>query len=161
MKNRLLMCLLLCLPIMPAQAEWLFGVKTGPMSVSVDNGDVGDDPVNLGVMIGYELGILAGDLAIEAEITRSTSSGTLNGQDLDVESNGLYLSYTTPGPLYFKVKGGLMDAKLEAAAAGQSEDESGETYGFGVGLSAGLVRIELEYTAIDDDINFISVGVVF
>ena len=78
-----------------------------------------------------------------------------------MESNGIYISYTTPGPFYFKARGGLMDAKLVTDAAGFAEGESGETYGVGVGLSLGLFRIELEYTAIDDDVDFISVGLVY
>jgi outer membrane immunogenic protein len=158
-RNLLIVIALLISTTGTAQAELLFGVKSGTMLVDVEGASVSDDPGNGGIMLGYELGILAGDLALEAEFTRSTATGTVSGQDLEVETNGLFLSYTTPGPIYLKVRGGLMNAKVEAGPF--SEDESGEAFGIGVGFSLGLLRLEVEYTAVDDDIDFISVGIVF
>jgi hypothetical protein len=72
-----------------AQAEWLIGAKTGVMATDVDGASVSDDPRNLGLTLGYELGILAGDLALEAEITRTGTTGTVGGQDLEVETNAI------------------------------------------------------------------------
>ena len=142
-----------------AHAEFLFGVKTGSMMVDVEGASASSDPSNRGFMLGYELGVLVGDLALEAEFTRSGSAGEVAGQDLEVDTNAIYLTYTTPGPIYFKARGGLMDASVDAGPF--SEDESGESFGLGVGFSLGLLRLEAEYTAIDDDIDFVSVGVVF
>lgn len=142
-----------------AQAEFLIGVKTGTMATDVDGANVSDDPSNGGLMLGYELGILAGDVAVEAEFTRSSSAGSVSGQDLEVETNAVYLSYTTPGPFYLKLRGGLMDSSIDAGPF--SSDESGEAYGVGVGFSLGLLRLEAEYTAINEDIDFISLGLVF
>ena len=142
-----------------AYAEFLLGVKTGPMLVKFDDADVSDDPTNLGISVGYELGVFVGGLAIEAEFTRSLAAGSVLDNDLEVSTQGVYASFTTAGPLYFKARVGLMDATLDAG--GLTEDENGETYGVGVGLSLGLFRIELEYTSIDDDVNFISIGLVY
>nr|MBX2883925.1 hypothetical protein [Granulosicoccus sp.] len=93
-------------------------------------------------------------------ITRSVSPGTVIGVDLEVESQGVYLTYTTTGQLYFSGRIGYMDAGL--VAEGLSEDEGGETYGVAVGyrLSERLA-VELDLTSIDDDITFISLGVKF
>jgi len=142
-----------------AHAELLLGAKTGPMLVKFDAADIDDDPVNAGLMVGYEFGVLFGDLAAEAELTRTVTAGSAVGEDLEVDTQGLYLSFTTAGPLYFKAKVGLMNASIDAG--GLSEDEDGETYGIGAGLSLGLFRVELELTSIDDDINFISIGLVY
>ena len=52
-----------------------------------------------------------------------------------------------------------MDARL--LAGDLSEDEGGETYGLGVGYRMRNFDLELEYTAVDDDVSFISVGLVY
>ena len=143
----------------PAHADLLFGAKAGPMLVSFDNVDTTDDPYNVGLMAGYEFGVLFGGLAIEAELTRSLTEGTVSATDLEVSTQGVYLSFTTAGPFYGKIKAGLMRASLDAGAL--SEDENGETYGIGAGVSAGLFRVELEYTVVDDGVHFVSIGVVF
>ena len=158
-KYRVLVVALLWMIASGAQADFLFGVKTGPMLVDVEGADVSDDPTNVGVSVGYELGVLIGGLAVEAELTRSLSAGSVAGNDLEISTQGLYASFTTAGPIYLKARVGIMDASVDAG--GFSEDEGGETYGLGVGFSLGLFRVELEYTSIDDDVNFISLGLVY
>lgn len=142
-----------------ARADFLYGVKAGPMLISFDDVDVSDDPLNAGLLIGYEFGVLFGDLAIEAEITRTVTAGSVSGIDLEVESQGAYVSFTTAGPIYGKLRAGVMKASIDAS--GLSEDENGETYGVGAGISLGLFRVELEYTVVDDDVQFVSLGVIF
>ena len=104
--------------------------------------------------------MIVADLALEAEFTRTAEEGeTRGGSDIEVDTNALYLTFTTPGPVYLKLRGGLIDITADVGSA--SDDESGESFGAGLGLSLGLLRLELEYTRIDDDIDFLSAGIVF
>jgi len=66
-----------------AQADWYFGAKTGPMMI-----DVGgfDDPTNVGVLVGHEWGVVAGDIGVEAELTRTLDDGEFAGQDVKVDT---------------------------------------------------------------------------
>lgn len=139
-------------------AEWLVGVKAGPMLVKFDETSADSDPLNAGVLAGYAFDGLLPGLAAELELTRSVSSGTVVGSDLDVNSNGLYAAYRTAGRFYVKGRLGLMAASLDGDLA---EDENGETYGIGAGWRLPRGALELEYTSIDDDVAFVSLGFVY
>jgi hypothetical protein len=142
----------------PVSAGGLFfGAKTGPMII--DSSAVKTDPTNVGVLIGYELGVVVGDLSVEGELTTSTSDGKLkpNGTKFDVDTIAAYLAFRTAGPLYLKAKGGFMQVD-----AGNSD--TGASYGIGVGFGIGIAQLELEYTqtSLDpDNVAFVSVGVQF
>ncbi len=143
-----------------ALADFYIAAKTGPVLVDVSGDDVDKNPTNIGVALGYELGVVAGDLALEAEFTRSASDGELDsGADLEVASNAIYVAFTTAGPIYLKLRGGLSQTEITVGNADDSE--SGETYGIGVGFSLGLLRLEAEITRLHEDVNFLSVGIVF
>lgn len=160
MKNRLIAAALLMTCLSPAaHADLILGVKSGPMLVSFDEVESDSDPINAGLTFGYQFDTGAGRFGVEAEITRSVAAGKVADTDLEVESQGIYATYATRGPLYFKGKVGIMEASL--VAGDLSEDEGGETYGVGVGMRLGLFRVELEYTAIDDDVSFVSVGLIY
>lgn len=160
MKYRLIVATVLLFGLSSlAHAGFLIGAKTGPMQVDVDGAVLDEDPVNVGILLGYEFDGRPGGFALEGEITRSTSPGNVFGIDVEVESQGLYLSYATRGKLYLKGRVGYMDAGLVAGTLSEMED--GESYGLAVGLRLGAVRLELDYTSIDDDITFVSVGIVF
>lgn len=141
-----------------SQAGLTYGVKAGTMQIGFDDVEVSSDPSSIGVSIGYDF---AGtNFGVEAEVTRSLSPGEVIGVDLEVESQGIYLTYTTSGKFYFSGRLGFMDAGL--VAEGLSEDEGGETYGIAAGYRLGeRLRVEVDYTSIDDDINFISIGLKF
>ncbi len=140
----------------PASADWLFGVKTGPMVI-----DVGgfSDTTNTGVVVGYEIGAVVADLALEAEFTTSTSDGKLGSQDVSLDTQALYLAFRTAGPFYFKAKAGYVNEDLKVG--NESSSDTGLSYGVGLGLGLGLAQLELELTTIDTDIVFISVGAQF
>lgn len=143
-----------------ALADFYLGAKTGLMMADIEGADVDTHPTNVGVSLGYELGVLAGDLALEAEFTRTAAEGEVEGGgDIEVDSNAVYVAFTTAGPLYFKIRGGLQETEVRAGSG--EENERGETFGVGVGFSLGLLRLEAELTSIDDDVNFVSIGVVF
>jgi len=134
-----------------------FGVKTGPMIV--DSSVIKTDPTNVGVLIGYELGVVLGDLAVEGEMTTSTSDGEFKGGfgKFDLDTIAAYLAFRSAGPIYFKAKGGFLQVD------DGSGSDTGVSYGIGVGLGIGIAQVELEYTqtAVDSDLAFVSAGVQF
>ncbi|MFK7859969.1 MAG: outer membrane beta-barrel protein [Granulosicoccus sp.] len=153
---------LLALCTLPAAgiADWYLGAKVGTMRIGFDDNTVDSDPASVGIAAAYRFeSILQGGLSAEVEITRGITSGEVSGFDLDVESQGIYVAYTTQGRYYLKGRLGLMDAALTAGDL--SEDEGGETYGLAAGTRIGQWALELDVTSIDDDVTFLSVGVVW
>lgn len=150
--------LLICLSMSTtAFADGLtFGAKTGPMRF--DSNNVKDDPTNAGVTVGYEMGLVLGDLGFEGEFTTSMDDGTLkspsNGK-FDVDTVGLLATYRSPGFIYLKARYGFITYEVG------NNDDTSTSMGLGMGVSLGLIQLELEYTKIDEDLDFISIGVVF
>lgn len=143
-----------CVAPQAVAGGWNFAAKTGPMLI--DQSGV-DDPTNVGVTAGYDLGILAGDLGIEGEYTTSIDKGsTPTGRDLNVDTAGLYAAFRSAGPIYLIAKAG--GAWIDRTGHGS---DTGASYGLGVGFSLALVQLELEYTRIHNNVDFLSVGVRF
>ena len=141
----------------PASADgWFFGAKTG--TVIINDSFVSSDPTNIGFLAGYEVGIGVGDIAVEGEITRTTSKGELdNGSQIEADTEALYLAFRSAGPVYLKAKGGFMQID-----DGFTND-SASSYGIGIGFGAGIMQLELELTktTTDPDILFVSAGIQF
>lgn len=157
MKSVLLALPLTMLLAAPAMAgEVIFGAKTGPMMIDVTGYD---DPVNTGLMVGYQQGVVLGDLGIEGEFTTTTSDGEYLGQKVSVDTMAIYAALRTAGPLYFKVKGGYLQEDVEVGPV--SESDSGMSYGVGLGFGIGILQLELEYTQVEEDISFVSLGIQF
>jgi hypothetical protein len=138
------------------QADWYFSAKAGPMMV--DEPDL-DDPINAGVIIGHEWGVVAGDLGIEAELTQTIDDGEVAGQDLQVDTRGLYAAFRTAGPVYLIAKAGMVRTEIEAGGVSQSDTDT--AYGAGLGFSIGIAQFELEYTRMHEDVDFVSLGLRF
>jgi hypothetical protein len=158
-KSKVLVAALLLLATSSAWAgDWIFGAKTGPVMFDVSGIS---DATNTGVMVGYEQGVVLGDLALEGEYTTTTGSGELNNKDVDVNTKAIYLALRTAGPFYFKAKGGYL--KVDGDIGASSISDSGASYGVGFGLGLGIVQFELEYTqtSLEDTMAFASLGVQF
>lgn len=138
-----------------AQADWYFGAKAGPVMVD----GTGSDPTNAGVLVGHEWGVVAGDLGIEAELTRTIDDGRFAGQDLEVDTRGLYASFRTAGPVYLIARAGRVRSKVEVGGSGSSDTEN--AFGAGLGFSLGVAQIEIEYTRLHDNVDFVSLGLRF
>lgn len=137
--------------------DLFFGAKTGPMILDIS--DI-SDATNTGIVVGYELlGVLLGDLAVEGELTTTTGDGELNNDKVEVDTKAVYLALRSAGPFYFKAKVGYIDVDVEVGKT--SSSESGTSYGVGVGFGIGIAQLELEYTQIEADIAFVSLGVQF
>lgn len=160
MKSVLLVLPLTLALAAPAMAgEVIFGAKTGPMMI--DQAGI-DDPVNTGLMVGYQQSVVLGELGIEGEFTTTTSDGKISasGDKVSVDTKAIYVALRTAGPFYFKVKGGYLQADIDGST---SESDSGTSYGAGLGFGIGILQLELEYTqtALDTNLAFVSLGIQF
>ena len=134
---------------------WYFGAKAGPVVLDLPSLD---DPVNAGIVLGHDWGVVIGDLGIEAEATTTVANGKGDGSGVDVKTGGLFAAVRSAGPIY--VKGRLGYAVYDfTGASGQSE--SNFAYGLAFGVSVGIVKFELEYTQMDSDVNMMTFGVLF
>ena len=156
MKTFILVGLLGLVAAAPASADWFFGAKTGPMLIDANGFS---DTTNTGVVVGYDIGAVVADLALEGEITTTTSDGKFSGAKVDLDTQALYLAVRTGGPIYFKAKGGFVNEELTVGNV--SAKDSGVSYGIGLGFGIGIAQLELELTTIDSDIMFLSVGAQF
>lgn len=136
--------------------EWKFGAKSGKMLL--DNNSY-SDLTNVGVLLGYEIGLVLGDLALEAVVTKTASKGDFLTQDIELDTAALYLAFRTAGPIYFIGRGGYVTDDLTVGSTKTSDN--GTSVGIGVGLSLGLAQVELEYSTINSDIAFINLAVQF
>jgi len=154
----------LCLLGSTAMAEGVYvGAKVGVMDPDINGMD---EATNAGVVLGYTFG---GDgnisWAAEAEFTTTISDGDIEvfGQkgDWDVDTQALYGVLRFGSDIYGKVRAGYLREDVSASIAGVSVDD--DDTGFSGGLGAGWrmnenFAIELEYTFIEDDLDFYSAG---
>ena len=158
MLKKLLSLLLLCSGFSLAigtvhAADGLYvGVQAGSMN---HDGSGFDSANNLGVVLGYEfLNVALGDIAIEGGYTNTVDKGNAPVGEWEIETLAAYGVFRTAGPLYLKVKGGLLRSNIkEPMQSNTSTEFSG---GIGGGLSVGIAQLELEYTRIEEDVNFVS-----
>lgn len=147
----------------PIQAQnlspWYLGLKTGWMELDAPGTE---DATNLGLYGGYTLmEDTNGRFAIEAEYTRSISDGEVGRSGWDIETLAAYGAYRTAGPWFLKLKAGWADADLSAGSGGNRFSDSETDFSFGAGGGVQLsnkAAFELEYTVIEDDVNFFSIG---
>lgn len=146
-----------------AQSEnYYVGLKAGSMLTRLDGFD---NSANGGVTLGYAFGDYNNAAAIEAEYTGSLSDGDINiggaKGKWKVDTFALYGAYRFGGDLYGKVKIGYLNER--ASASGPGGTFSGTDNGASIGLGAGWklapqMAIEAEYTRIESDVDFLSVG---
>jgi hypothetical protein len=134
-----------------------FGAKTGPVQPDLDGIE---DPINAGVTIGYEFGIALGALGFEGEFTTTVKEGEYGIERLNIDTTGAYATYRSPGLFYLKGRAGYAGWDADFSVGG-NEDDTSASYGLGLGFSLKLIKIELEYTQIDEDIDFVSIGIQF
>lgn len=139
-----------------AAADWYVGVNTGPMLI--DAAGV-SDPTNAGVMIGHEWGVVLGDVGVQGEFTSTIDEGSLAGNEVSVSTQAVYGVFRTAGALYLIAKAGVLREEVEIGGA--SDSDSGGAMGLGVGFSLGVAQLELEYTQVEQDIAYLSLGVRF
>ncbi|MBN1378305.1 MAG: outer membrane beta-barrel protein [Gammaproteobacteria bacterium] len=131
------------------------GLKAGPMMI--DLGGI-DDPLNIGLVGAY---INDAGFGFEGEFTTSIVEGELAGNyDVSIQTVAAYATFRTPGDSYFKAKLGLLNEDVEIGS--RSDSDTGSSFGIGVGFNtASGGKFEIEYTIIEEDVNFLSIGYLF
>jgi len=84
---------------------------------------------------------------------------TRRGEDLEFESEAIYLVYRTPRSLFVSLRGGIAWDKV--VIDGNSSRDDGLLFGAGFGIVAGKTLIQIEYTSIAGDANFLSLSLEF
>lgn len=128
---------------------WYVGMK----GAVVDAGEgVTDDAVNAGFNLGYRNNRY---LSTEIEYTDTVVEGeTRSGHDWEVSTLSAFAALRTATPV--KLKGKLGVTHIE-----DGEDDLEFSYGLGIGFWAAGGLVELEYTEMAEDLEFVSLGVNF
>jgi len=152
-----------------ADGRWLAGIKYG-QATNDDPGyqDADAYTLVLGYQFAREVGV-NGSSNLEFEYTDSDEADRntgFAGDNWDLRSYGLYLTYQTPGTVYFKGKLGLLYSEISSEANNvklESKDDANIAYGAGVGVVLGAnqnINLELDYTASngDNEISLVNLG---
>ncbi|ADE53082.1 outer membrane beta-barrel protein [Coraliomargarita akajimensis] len=145
------------------EGQAYIGLNSGLMLIDSSVGY--EDPVSLGVYGGYQFSDMG--FAIEGQMTlpiSSAESGIASAGDLDIFTLGVYGVWRSPGRVYFKGKAGFMYEYLSTDFAGFPLEESG--FGLSLGVGGGVritktIAAELEYTIIETDIDYLSLGLTY
>lgn len=141
----------------PATADLFVGAKIGVMMVDVPSSS---DPANAAVSIGYEFDSLLADLSLVGEASRSMNNGTASqGEDLEFESEAVYLVWKSTRSLFASLRGGVV--QNEAITGNTSHESNGILIGGSVGIVIGKTRLQLEYTSLAGDADFLGIGLEF
>ena len=157
--------------LMAAESGMYIGVKTGTMAV---DSSAFDDTSAITFALGFNVNENVG---FEIELGRS-SAGNIDMSvydgfsvvkvtgEYEISTAALYATFRSSDPLYVKGKIGILSEKVDfeldfdcGAPCSESEDESGLSYGVGVGYNFGAASIELGYTLIEEDVTYASLGV--
>ncbi len=142
------------------------GVKGGPMSIS--SSDFNDDGVMLGFLFGYDLP--DNNFAFEGEFNTpvSKASSDISGYgDLAVTTLAGYGVYRTSGKFYLKAKLGLLyeylTSSVSSSGGGFVVDVDQPGLAISIGIGGGWhvtdqLSAEIEFTAIEADIGYASLG---
>jgi len=163
MIKNLFLITLLSLSASIAHSELYIGAKGGVMSIS--NDIPFDDATSIGILLGAN--IQNSGIAIEGELTTTVSAAdhkTNSNTELDIYTLAIYGVYRSSGDFYFKGKGGLVYEYLKIS--GFVLPLEGEDLGLSLGAGGGFrindnATLELEYTIIESDIDYISLGINF
>lgn len=153
----LIACGAVALPAHAFDSDWR--VKAGLLALEDDDSAA----TNLGLVYAMDF---AGIIGAEFEAHTSIADGEYDvlGVSLDHSTRqvGGYATLTTPGPIYFKAKAGLVHSDIDIGPL----NDSG--VGEAVGIGAGFFGFELEYTRStlefegeDLDIDYLSLAYGF
>jgi len=146
-----------CLFTLPASAEMFFGMKAGLMRVDVPSDK---NPKNLALNLRYQLDTQLADLSLAGEINRTVSDGeTRQGEDLEFESEAIYLMWKTPRSLFVSLRGGIAQDKV--IIDNKESRDDGLLLGAGFGMNIGKSIMQIEYTYIAGDADFLSFSLEF
>jgi outer membrane immunogenic protein len=121
------------------------GIKFGKSMIDIAGADDGNSK---GLSLGYDFG---NSFSAELDILSGDASG------IDIDTKAIYGTYRSEGKGYFLAKIGYLNEKLKYGS--YSESDSGLSYGIGGGFRINdKFSVELEYTIIEADVNFLGLG---
>lgn len=137
-------------PAMAQTAEPLmFGGKVGFFKPDGTDNDWG---TNIGAVLGKRV---QGNVSWEAEAMLAVTDGELGGNnDYEINSIAGYAVYRTEGNTHLKAKIGL------AYWDDDFDDDLSLSAGIGLGFALGRGTLDVEYTQINDAVDYISVGYI-
>ncbi|WP_162925786.1 outer membrane beta-barrel protein [Isoalcanivorax indicus] len=148
-----------------SQMGGFFGLKAGQMMVDAVDDGIGmdfDDSTNIGFYTGY---VGESGLGFEIEYTQPTSKAGTGVPSVDYELTTIaaYGTFRSDGNVYLKGKAGLLREEVKVSGPGGSfsDRDSGLSVGAGLGFMLGRSRLEVEFTIIESDVNYLSVGFIF
>ena len=124
------------------------GLKYG--SLSSEDADMG----NLELSIGRSV---AEFVSIEGQYSMNIKEDDIGGGvNLSADYIGVFAAFKSKGDTYGKARVGVakIDFELEYKGAKISDDDTGLSYGIGVGFVAGNGAIEIEYTKLPDPVTY-------
>lgn len=149
------------------------GAKLALVDHDDKNGVSFDKAYNIGVYGGYHLlgegaqiprNLGGGTLSIEGELTTTLIDGDTNfGGDWDIMTLGAYAAYRFPvqKSVYLKGKLGLVWNDPDGPAAANNKSDVDGSFGLGIGWHLGSGALEGEFSVINSDVLFLSVGYIF
>lgn len=125
------------------QSPFYFGIKGG----IVDADGLGDSAINMGLDLGYRHNT---HISTEIEITETLIEGdTPSGNDWSADTFSVFAAFRSNTSVKLKGKIGLTNVNNDTELS----------FGIGVGFWAAGGLMEIEYTELDDGLDFFSVGV--
>ena len=139
-----------------SQMSFAVGPSVG-LSLGVMDVDGADsNPLNGGLVLGYDFSAEAFTFGMEAEFTTSLKDGEVsNNRDFDIDSQALYLTgkLDINPQLYAKGKLGVLREEIK------SQSDTGMSFGAGLGYRVNnMISLEGEFTLIEEDVNFFSIS---
>lgn len=133
------------------QAHTFFGIKGGFMK---PDGEDNDSALNIGAVIGQPVRRY---FSWEAEFNTTLADGEVGANnDWDITNIAGYAVYRSEGSIGFKAKAGLTYWDSD------NDSDMSLSLGIGAGFKMGQNGIlDVEYTQIDDFVDYISVGYLF
>ena len=133
------------------QPHTFFGIKGGFMK---PDGKDNDSAFNIGAVVGQPV---SRNFSWEAELNTTLADGEVgNNTNWDITNIAGYAVYRSPGNIGFKAKAGL--------SYWDTDNDSGMSLSMGIGAGIKLGQggmLDVEYTQVDDFVDYISVAYLF
>lgn len=127
----------------------MFGGKLGFFKPHGSDNDAG---LNVGAVLGKRI---QGNVSWEAELNLALTDGQIGrNNDYKINSVAGYAVYRTPGNTHLKAKLGV------AYWDDDFDNDTNLTAGIGLGFALGRGTLDVEYTQINDYVDYITVGYI-
>jgi hypothetical protein len=143
-------------PALASESNGLhLGLKTGSIDIDISGVDASTP---LGFVVGFQKGTVGVEVELNsADLDINTGYGSAS---IDYSTSAIYGVLRSQGDTYFKAKAGILKQEMKSSLIG-TETDSGLSLGLGAGVKLGRISLEAEYTILEADANFLSIGANF